>query len=122
MVLELMPMQKNGFVVSREDLESFFDKRLLQAGLLGNEISDFKAFWIEKMMENNSPYFFISFLFNDYMDKAAPLRVSPLPDTVIRLFMEWRPLQKPIKVNEQNLVTPKRKGFTVVEWGGSLHE
>jgi len=33
--------------------------------------------------------------------------------------MEFKPLDKPIKVQEQKIITPKRTGFTVVEWGGT---
>ena len=33
--------------------------------------------------------------------------------------MIFKGLEKPIDVNEQKLDTPQRKGFTVVEWGGT---
>jgi hypothetical protein len=117
-----MPQARSGFVVSRNGLELFFDQRLQQAGLIGKEISDFKDFWISKLQQNSAPYYFITFLSNDYMDKAAPLTVEPKPDTIIRLFMDWQALQKPISVPEQKLTAPIRNGFTVVEWGGSLRQ
>ena len=53
------------------------------------------------------------------IDKIAPLQISPEPDTVIRVLMDVKPLEKPVLVEEQKLKqTPQRKGFTVVEWGG----
>ena len=48
-----------------------------------------------------------------------PLYIDPEPDTIIRVLMEFKPLNKKTKINEQKLVTPKRNGFTVVEWGGA---
>ena len=38
---------------------------------------------------------------------------------LIRVLMIFKRLEKPIDVNEQKLDTPQRKGFTVVEWGGT---
>ncbi len=54
------------------------------------------------------------------MDELAPLTITPKPDTIIRLLMDFKPLQKPISVEGYNIKTPERKGFTVVEWGGVL--
>jgi hypothetical protein len=49
-------------------------------------------------------------------DKNMPLNITPEPDTVIRVMMEWRSIDRPIDIPEQQLVTPERVGFTVVEW------
>ena len=50
-----------------------------------------------------------------------PLDINPNPDTVIRVLMTYKGLDKPIEgIAEQQLpTTPTRDGFTVVEWGGS---
>jgi hypothetical protein len=47
-----------------------------------------------------------------------PLEITPNPDTIIRILMEFKSIDKPIDVKEQELVTPERIGFTAVEWGG----
>jgi hypothetical protein len=47
-----------------------------------------------------------------------PLDISPKPDSVIRITMDFKSLDNYIKVKEQELKTPERIGFTVVEWGG----
>ena len=49
-----------------------------------------------------------------------PLIITPTPDTIIRVLMEYKPINSKIDIKEQKLKTPKRKGFTVVEWGGTL--
>ena len=44
---------------------------------------------------------------------------SEKPDSLIRVLMEYKPLDKYIDVKEQELSTPARTGFVVVEWGGA---
>jgi hypothetical protein len=48
-----------------------------------------------------------------------PLTITPEPDTTIRVLMEYKGLENSIKVEEQSLETPGRKGFVAVEWGGT---
>ena len=47
------------------------------------------------------------------------LTVEPAPDTVLRVFMAYQPLEYPIRVLPQKLETVERTGFTLVEWGGA---
>ena len=47
-----------------------------------------------------------------------PLEILPTPDSTIRVLMVFKGLDEKIDVKNQNLETPKRNGFTVVEWGG----
>ena len=48
-----------------------------------------------------------------------PLEITPKPDSIIRIMMVYKPVNKYTNIEEQELITPERKGFTVVEWGGS---
>ena len=48
------------------------------------------------------------------------LDINPKPDTLIRVMMDYKPLDDYIEVKEQVLNPVIRSGFTVVEWGGSL--
>ena len=47
------------------------------------------------------------------------LNITPSPDSIIRIVMEFKALDKEINVKEQILQTPQRNGFVVVEWGGT---
>ena len=49
-----------------------------------------------------------------------PIDINPKPDTIIRIMMEYKPLNRKINIQEQTLISPERKGFVLVEWGGSL--
>lgn len=48
-----------------------------------------------------------------------PLDFSLEPDTLIRVLMTYKRLDKPINIQEQQLETPQRIGFVAVEWGGT---
>ncbi len=111
---------EQGFIVKRRDLNKFFDKSLKQLNLNEKEMNDFKKYWIKRL--NNSNYWFISFIDNKTFGELAPLAVSPMPDSIIRIFIYAKPLSAPIKVKEQKLIAQPRTGFTVVEWGGAVVE
>ncbi|HIY21422.1 MAG TPA: hypothetical protein H9841_05935 [Candidatus Flavonifractor merdigallinarum] len=68
-------------------------------------------------MEEN-PYNLLSFQTTAYTD-GAELTIDPAPDTLIRVFLAWKGLEKPVEVEPQTLTAPERTGFTVVEWGGT---
>ena len=38
---------------------------------------------------------------------------------MIRIFLTIKKLDKPINIKEQKLALAERKGFTVIEWGGT---
>lgn len=68
------------------------------------------------------PYYFIAFVPQAEFDKIAPLSIQPQPDTIIRVFIDYKGLNQRVEVSNPKIITPKRKGFTVVEWGGALHK
>ena len=49
---------------------------------------------------------------------AAKLDIDPTPDSVLRVFMAWKPLGRPQTIEPQTFTSFARDGFTVVEWGG----
>ena len=108
-----------GFVVARADVHNFLVEKLAKLGLNQKETADFIEYW-EPYMQG-SPYYFVTFMGNQVMDRIAPLQVDPKPDTVIRVLMDFNPLEKPIEVQGFDIKTPVRSGFTVVEWGGVKH-
>ncbi|MDO8583618.1 MAG: hypothetical protein Q7R83_00365 [bacterium] len=110
---------KDGFIVKDGNVASFFDKVLPKYGMNAKETADFKAFWVEKL--TGAPYYRVSFL-TDSWSKAAPLSVTPAPQTSIRIFMDWTPLSAPVVMTEPTIVTPTRDGYTLVEWGGLLYK
>jgi mRNA deadenylase 3'-5' endonuclease subunit Ccr4 len=112
-------MPVKGFVVAARNVEGFLKEKLAVLGLNEVETADFMEFWYPKF--NSAPYYYITFMEKAEFDKLAPLTVTPAPDSVIRVYMDYAPLIKPVKVTEPVLKTPERTGFAVVEWGGALH-
>jgi hypothetical protein len=109
-----------GFVTSRENVEKVLREKLTLLGLNNKEIDDFNIYWLPRLQKY--PYYFLTFLPQPEFDKIAPLSLSVKPDTMIRVFMDFKGLDKPIKAVEPKIITPIRKGFVVVEWGGAKHE
>ena len=69
-------------------------------------------------MEKNR-YNYVRFETIDEIKENMDLIINPKPDTLIRINMEFKPLLFPIDVEIQKLEKVERKGYTVVEWGGT---
>lgn len=109
-----------GFIVAKENLISFFENKLSAMGLNQKEQTDFITYWCPRMSNNKSCY--VRFLFNKEVDKYATLNINPKPDNLFRVFMIWTPttnIKIPTDFREQKLLSTKRNGLTVIEWGGS---
>ena len=106
-----------GFVVKKEDTINFLEEKLAILGLNEREAEEFIVYWLPKLQENK--YNLIRFETMNEINEDMPLDFSVQPDSVIRVMMDWKGLDKPIDVREQVLTTPERKGFVAVEWGGS---
>ena len=105
-----------GFVVKRDDLINFLEEKLEVLGLNELEAEEFIIYWLPKLQENE--YNLIRFATIDEINKNMPLIFSTEPDTIIRVLMEYKPLDSYIEVPEQKLETKERVGFVAVEWGG----
>ncbi len=105
-----------GFVVKGSDTAEFLREKLSYMGLTPREYNEFIVYWLP-LMQNNK-YNFITFQTEAYTS-AAQLEVFPAPDSMLRVFMVYRPLDEPVETEEQELPTFERKGFAVVEWGGA---
>ena len=112
------PRLTEGFVVKGEDSAAFLEEKLALLGLSDREAEEMIVYWLPIL--ESAPYNLIRFETFEEIERAMPLDVTPRPDTVIRVMMDYAPLTEPVDVPEQILpLTPERKGFTVVEWGGS---
>ena len=108
----------DGFIVKGTDTINFLEEKLALLGLTEREANEFIVYWLPRLESNE--YNFIRFETKAEIDENMPLYVTPAPDTVIRVMMEYRPADKAEQVKPQQLPsTPKREGFVVVEWGGT---
>lgn len=104
-----------GFCVAGEDTGAFLRQILSEMGLTPREYNEFIVYWLPLMQE--SPYNLISFQRETY-EKSARLTITPEPDSLLRVFMAWKPVEEPAEIRAQTFAPFVREGFTAVEWGG----
>lgn len=114
------PAITSGTVVARADVASTINKQLSQIGLNTKEIADFNEFWLPKMP--TKPYVRLTWLQNKEMDELAPLKITPAPTSVIRVFLDFQGHDQKINIPVQQLISYPRDGYTAVEWGGLLNK
>ena len=105
-----------GFVVKNEDTVDFLQEKLEYMGLTQKEYNEFIVYWLPILQENK--YNLIYFAGEEY-DEYAKLNINPKPDSILRVMMVFKALDKPVEIKEQKLEQFNREGFTVVEWGGT---
>ena len=105
-----------GFCVAGEDTGEFLRDTLAEIGLTPREYNEFIVYWLPKMQDN--AYNLIAFQTDCYTDSAR-LTIDPQPDSMLRVFMAWKPLDEPQEIAPQTFAPFVREGFTVVEWGGA---
>lgn len=104
-----------GFCVAGEDTGEFLRQTLSDMGLTAKEYNEFIVYWLPLMQE--SAYNLISFQGEIY-EESAKLDITPRPDSVLRVFMAWKSVRKPVEIAAQTFEPFVREGFSVVEWGG----
>lgn len=105
-----------GFVVAGKGTSAFLQKELAYLGLTPKEYNEFIVYWLPQMQDN--PYNLITFQTKAYTD-CTKLLITPKPDSELRVFMVYKPLERKIDLPAQILQPFERKGYAVVEWGGS---
>ncbi|PKM76951.1 MAG: hypothetical protein CVU90_10115 [Firmicutes bacterium HGW-Firmicutes-15] len=105
-----------GFVVAGKDTKDFLQEKLAFLGLTPKEYNEFIVYWLP-VMQNNK-FNLVTFAGREY-EEIAPMQITPNPDSVLRVFMVFKSLDSFMEVQPQELKSFERKGFSVVEWGGT---
>lgn len=105
-----------GFIVAGKDTLGFLQETLAKMGLTPKEYNEFIVYWLPKMHDNK--YNLVTFAGKEYTDNAK-LEITPQPDSILRVFMVFKPLAEKITIKAPEIKPFTRKGFTVVEWGGT---
>lgn len=106
-----------GFCVKGEDTAKFLADILPKTGLNPREANEFIIYWLPILQKNE--YNLISFQTEAYTS-TAELIINPAPDSLLRVYMVAKPLDTAVEIEPQTFEGFERKGFTVVEWGGSI--
>ncbi len=112
------PDVTRGVIVPSNDALKTMEQQLATMGFTTREISDFTEFWKDHIP--TQPYTRITWFFTDEMEELAKLTITPAPETLIRVFVDFEGMDTPVAIKEQVLPTFVRSGYTVTEWGGLL--
>ena len=112
-----LTMKDDGFIVKGKDSSEFLEEKLTILGLNDRERNEFIIYWLPILEANK--YNYIRFETDKEINSYMPLEVDPKPETMIRVIMDYKPLDKKMKVKEQKLISKQRKGYTLVEWGAN---
>lgn len=114
----MLPRSQAAQVLEAGEVETYLDEALPALGLVGREVEDFKNAWLGKL--TLSPYVAISFYDQTVIDQLYPLSLQPPAETIIRVLMDYQPLER-FEVRPQvapPVAPPVRSGVVLVEWGG----
>lgn len=95
------------FVVKGADTAEFLESKLTELGLDAKEANEFIVYCLPVMQEN--PYNLFTFQTDAYTD-SAKLHITPKPDSILRVFMAFKPLLKPVEIEEPSIAPFERTG------------
>lgn len=110
---------KTGFYVTSDNAIDFLEEKLKLIGLNERESNEFIMYWLPILEKNQKNL--VYFELTEERDSYNKININPKPDSLLRIAMHVKKVNKKINIKEQNLSTFERKGFTAVEWGGVLY-
>ena len=105
-----------GFCVAKEDSAAFLEDSLAALGFTDREANECILYWLPIL--EKSPYNLVSFELTESREAYNALRISPKPDSLLRVALHILPITEPTEIEAQPLPRLDRHGFTAVEWGG----
>ena len=92
-------IEKEGFVVKGKDSAKFLEGKLALLGLNEREAEEFIVYWLPRLEENE--YNYIRFASADEINYNMQIAIDPKPESIIRIMMIYKGLDKKIDVKEQ---------------------
>ncbi|MBR6072767.1 MAG: hypothetical protein IKP76_00400 [Bacilli bacterium] len=108
-----------GFYCEGKDAIKFLENKLSYIGLNDRERNEFIMYWLPILEKNEKNL--IYFELTEERDKYSPINIEPKPDSLLRIAMHVKKVNKKVNIKEQKLTSFNRTGFTAVEWGGVIH-
>ncbi len=110
---------REGFYVTKDNAIDFLEEKLSIIGLNDRERNEFIMYWLPILEKNGKNL--VYFELTESRDAYNKLNITPQPDSLLRVAIHVKKVDKKTKIKEQQLPTFKRTGFTAVEWGGVIH-
>ena len=108
-----------GFYVTKDSAIDFLEEKLSIIGLNAKERNEFIMYWLPILEKNGKSL--VYFELTDERDKYNKLFISPKPDSILRIAMHVKKVNKKTSIKKQALTSFDRTGFTAVEWGGVIY-
>ena len=105
-----------GFYVEKENAIEFLEEKLEYIGLNSKERNEFIMYWLPILEKNkkNLVYFELTEERNSY----NKIKINPQPDSLLRIAIHVKKVNKKTNIKEQKLTKFNRTGFSAIEWGG----
>ena len=110
---------KTGFYVTKENAIKFLEEKLDILGFNNREANEFIMYWLPILESNEKSL--VYFELTEEREKYNKINIKPTPDSLLRVAIHVKKVDKEVNIKEQELPTFKRVGFTAVEWGGVVH-
>ena len=75
-------------------------------------------YWLPVLEKNEKSL--VYFETTEEREEFNKLDISPKPDSLLRIAIHVKKVDKKTSIKEQKLKTFKRTGFTAIEWGGVI--
>lgn len=105
-----------GFYVSKDNAIEFLEEKLTIIGLNAKERNEFIMYWLPILEKNE--HNLVYFELTEERNAFNEIEISPKPDSLLRIAIHVKKIDKEQSIKEQKLKPFKRTGFTAVEWGG----
>lgn len=108
---------KEGFYVTKDNAIEFLEEKLSYIGLNDKERNEFIMYWLPILEKNKKSL--VYFELTEERNSYSKININPKPDSMLRIVIHIKKVKKKTNIKEEKLVPFERKGFTVVEWGGT---
>ena len=110
-----------GYYVTKENAISFLEDKLKYIGFNDKERNEFIIYWLPVLEKNKKSI--VHFELTEERNEYNKINISPKPDSMLRVSMHVKKVDsEPHNLERQHMKHFNRKGFTVVEWGGVIHD
>ena len=108
-----------GFYVEKDNAIEFLEEKLSILGLNDKERNEFIMYWLPILEQNKKSL--VYFETTESLQKENELIINPKPDSLLRIRMHVKKVNRKIEIKEQELPQFERKGFAAIEWGGIIY-
>ena len=105
-----------GFYVEKENAIKFLEEKLNYIGLNKRERNEFIMYWLPVLEKNKKNL--VYFELTKERDSYNKIKINPQPDSLLRIAIHIKKVDKKINIKEQKLTKFNRTGFSAIEWGG----